>query len=152
MKQTSCESTTAPSTAATSITAEVAVDLNESDLSVVGLPPTPLKPEERPAKGVSSQILPLHRLSSESTLLRSAAASSAATSAPVPPPAYKEPPKPKPTLTGGGGESKHKPVAEVSPFSNVQVGLLLLLLSFPALWCRGWRVGSKFLKYQVVAT
>jgi len=122
MKQTSCEST-----ASVTVAAAEAEDLNESDMSVVGLPPTPLKPEERPAahnSGVSSQILPLHRLSSESFL---PPRSIATTSAPMPPPpAYKEPPKPKPmtTLTGGDALlSRLKPVAEVSPFSSAQVGL-----------------------------
>jgi len=43
-------------------------DLNESELSMVALPPTPLKPKEKSPQidGVSSQILPLSRLSSSS--------------------------------------------------------------------------------------
>ena len=74
--------------------------LNESEMSaVVCLPPTPLKPAAEPTGGCSSQILPLHRFSSETSLPRE------------PPPAYKEPPRPK-------------PVAEVSPFSSKKVGKL----------------------------
>jgi len=72
-------------------------------MSVVCLPPTPLKPEE--SQGwVSNQILPLNRFSSDSTLARS-----------NPPPAYKEPPPP----------TKSKPIAEVSPFSSKKVTFCL---------------------------
>jgi len=68
-------------------------DLNESELSMVALPPTPLKPKEKSpqTEGVSSQILPLSRLSTGS----------------LPHPTYKQSPK-------------QKPIAEVSPFSNKQ--------------------------------
>jgi hypothetical protein len=84
-------------------------------MSVVGLPPTPLKPPAAHNNGVSSQILPLHRLSSESVLPPRSASG-------PPPPAYKEPPRPKTTLTSSEALlSKHKPVAEVSPFSSAQV-------------------------------
>ena len=72
--------------------------LNESEMSVVCLPPTPAKPNQDGGQqngGVSSQILPMHRFSSESSLARA-------------PPVYKEPPRPK-------------PVAEVSPFSTKKV-------------------------------
>jgi hypothetical protein len=85
-------------------------------MSVVGLPPTPLKPPAAHNNGVSSQILPLHRLSSE-TVLPPRSASGAA----MPPPAYKEPPRPKTTTSSEALLSKHKPVAEVSPFSSAQV-------------------------------
>ena len=74
-------------------------NLNECEMSVVCLPPTPLKPEETQG-GVSSQILPLNRFSSDSSLARS-----------NPPPAYKDPPHP----------TKSKPIAEVSPFSSKKV-------------------------------
>lgn len=80
-------------------------DLNEEEMSVVCLPPTPLKPEDNQngaQSGVSSQILPLNRFSSESSLPRSGV-----------PPAYKEPPRPK-------------PVAEVSPFSTKKVKYFIL--------------------------
>ena len=85
--------------------------LDESQLSVVALPPTPLKtsgdcPGERdqsaspPQESVSSQILPLHRLSASSLPPPSQAAHSALA---------------QQLLT------RHKPVAEVSPFSNNKV-------------------------------
>jgi hypothetical protein len=116
-KQISCESTTAVA----AVTAETE-DLNESDMSVVGLPPTPLKPPAAHNNGVSSQILPLHRLSSE-TVLPPRSASGVAM-LPPPPPAYKEPPRPKTTTSSEALLSKHKPVAEVSPFSSAQVCLV----------------------------
>lgn len=72
-------------------------------MSVVCLPPTPLKPDASQG-GVSSQILPLNRFSSDSSLARS-----------NPPPAYKEPPPP----------TKSKPIAEVSPFSSKKVNYCL---------------------------
>jgi hypothetical protein len=86
-------------------------------MSVVGLPPTPLKPPAAHNNGVSSQILPLHRLSSESVLPPRSASG-------PPPPAYKEPPRPKVTTSSEALLSKHKPVAEVSPFSSAQVWLV----------------------------
>ena len=84
--------------------------LNESEMSVVCLPATPAKPnpsggvtggggESLHGSGVSSQILPLHRFNSDTSLSRQQA---------LPPPVYKEPPRPK-------------PVAEVSPFSTKKV-------------------------------
>jgi hypothetical protein len=136
MKQASCESTSSVLSAASS-GGGGGQDLNESDMSVVGLPPTPLKPEERPgSKGVSSQILPLHRLSSESSLPRPAVSNrnssggggggstTGASSVAAGPPAYKEPPKPKPVATTGNELvqlASQKPVAEVSPFSSSEV-------------------------------
>jgi hypothetical protein len=133
MKQASCESTSS------SVQSGQEDLLNESDMSVVGLPPTPLKPEElKPgSKGVSSQILPLHRLSSESTLPRSiganrnsggggSAVGGTSLSIPPVPPAYKEPPKPKPVAMTGSDvvpPALQKPVAEVSPFSSAEVCL-----------------------------
>lgn len=88
--------------------------LDESQLSVVALPPTPLKPsaagdtrdacksasESPPEDSVSSQILPLHRLSASSLPAPSQAAHSALA---------------QQVLT------RNKPVAEVSPFSNNKV-------------------------------
>ena len=62
--------------------------LDESELSVVALPPTPLKTDH----STSSQILPLARLSS-STL-------------------------PRPSTLAQQVLTRNKPVAEVSPFSN----------------------------------
>lgn len=90
--------------------------LDESQLSVVALPPTPLKPSaagdtkdsaksasETPLEdSVSSQILPLHRLSASS--LPTSVPAQAAHSALA-----------QQVLT------RNKPVAEVSPFSNNKV-------------------------------
>ena len=70
--------------------------LDESELSVVALPPTPLKTEKTDSS-TSSQILPLARLSS-STLPRAATTTSHSSLA-------------QQVLT------RNKPVAEVSPFS-----------------------------------
>ena len=70
--------------------------LEESELSVVALPPTPLKTEKTDPT-TSSQILPLARLSS-STLPRPTATTSHSSLA-------------QQVLT------RNKPVAEVSPFS-----------------------------------
>ena len=91
--------------------------LDESQLSVVALPPTPLKPSssgdtknssksssESPLEdSVSTQILPLHRLSA-SSLPPPAAVTQAAHSTLA-----------QQVLT------RNKPVAEVSPFSNNKV-------------------------------
>ena len=88
--------------------------LDESQLSVVALPPTPLKlssagdtkdscrsvSESPPEDSVSSQILPLHRLSASSLPPPSQAAHSALA---------------QQVLT------RNKPIAEVSPFSNNKV-------------------------------
>lgn len=73
--------------------------LDESQLSVVALPPTPLKPEST-EEGVSSQILPLHRLSG-SSLPNTSKISNTSLSHPA-----------QQTL------NRQKPIAEVSPFSN----------------------------------
>ena len=90
--------------------------LDESQLSVVALPPTPLKSssssagdtkdalkvatESPPEDSVSSQILPLHRLSASSLPPPSQAAHSALAQQVL---------------------NRNKPVAEVSPFSNNKV-------------------------------
>ena len=86
--------------------------LDESQLSVVALPPTPYKPDQddtqsssSPEENVSSQILPLHRLSGSSL------------------------PQPQGGVIVRSSHSKlaqqvlcrNKPVAEVSPFSNNKV-------------------------------
>jgi len=69
--------------------------LDESQLSVVALPPTPLKPEN--SEEVSSQILPLHRLSGSSLPNTSRISNTSL------------------QLTS---QIRQKPIAEVSPFSN----------------------------------
>ena len=74
--------------------------LDESQLSVVALPPTPLKPEN--SEEVSSQILPLHRLSGSSLPNTSRISNTSL------------------QLTS---QIRQKPIAEVSPFSNFKVGL-----------------------------
>ena len=88
--------------------------LDESQLSVVALPPTPLKPssaddakdasksatESPPEDSVSSQILPLHRLSASS----------------LPPPSQAQH-----SALAQQVLNRNKPVAEVSPFSNNKV-------------------------------
>ena len=90
--------------------------LDESQLSVVALPPTPLKPSsagdikdsaksttDSPLEdSVSSQILPLHRLSASS----------------LPPPA---PAQAAHSALAQQVLTRNKPVAEVSPFSNNKV-------------------------------
>jgi len=73
--------------------------LDESQLSVVALPPTPLKPENAD-EGVSSQILPLHRLSGSSLPNTSKISNTSF------------PNVTHQTLI------RQKPIAEVSPFSN----------------------------------
>jgi len=73
--------------------------LDESQLSVVALPPTPLKPETT-EEGVSSQILPLHRLSGSSLPNTSRISNT--------------------SLQQSAQQTmiRQKPIAEVSPFSN----------------------------------
>lgn len=84
--------------------------LDESQLSVVALPPTPLKTDTASSPGqaevvstVSSQILPLHRLSGSSL-----------------PQVNKTSPGQESVKAESKGVTKSKPVAEVSPFSNTQ--------------------------------